>query len=88
MKKLNAGKGPSESLLSQMLIAILMSPCVLPRTASAQRSPDSMLSNAPSSGEKLTLAEAVDLALRPNLDIQIANIETATQAAGPRVCTI
>jgi hypothetical protein len=63
MKKLNAGKGPSESLLSQMLIAILMSPCVLPRTASAQRSPDSMLSNAPSSGEKLTLAEAVDLAL-------------------------
>jgi outer membrane protein TolC len=36
-----------------------------------------MLPNAPSSNEKLTLAGAVDLALKQNLDIQIANIETA-----------
>ena len=51
----------------------------MPGAAFAQRSPDSMLSNAPSSSEKLTLAGAVDLALRQNLDIQIANIETATR---------
>jgi outer membrane protein len=36
-----------------------------------------MLPDAPSSSEKLTLARAVDLALRQNLDIQVANIETA-----------
>jgi len=41
---------------------------------SAQRSPNSILSNAPSSSETLTLAGAVDLAVRQNLDIQIANI--------------
>src|SRR5215470_9680831 len=35
--------------------------------------------NAPSSREKLTLAGAVDLALKQNLDIQIANIETASK---------
>jgi len=77
MKKLNAGKGPLEGLQSQMLIAILTLPCVLPSAAFAQRSPDSMLSNPPSSSEKLTLAGAVDLALTQNLDIQIVNIETA-----------
>ena len=38
-----------------------------------------MLPNAPSSSEKLTLAGAVDLALKQNLDIQIANIETASR---------
>jgi outer membrane protein TolC len=32
-----------------------------------------------SAGRKLTLSGAVDLALKQNLDIQIANIETATQ---------
>jgi len=79
MKKLNAGKGPLEGLQSQMLIAILTLPCVLPSAAFAQRLPDSMLSNPPSSSEKLTLAGAVDLALNQNLDIQIANIETATR---------
>jgi outer membrane protein TolC len=62
-----------------MLIAIMVAACALPCTAFAQRSPDSMPSNAPSSSEKLTLAGAVDLALRQNLDIQIANIETATR---------
>ncbi len=35
--------------------------------------------NAPSSSHKLTLTEAVDLALKQNLDIQIANIETASK---------
>jgi outer membrane protein len=35
--------------------------------------------NAPSSIQKLTLTEAVDLALKQNLDIQIANIETASE---------
>ena len=79
MKKLNVGRSPLERLLSLMLIAIPASLCVLPGTACAQRSPDSMLSNAPSSSEKLTLVGAVDLALRQNLDIQIANIETATR---------
>ena len=79
MKKLNVGRSPLERLLSLMLIAIPVSLCVLPGTAFAQRSPVSMLSNAPSSSEKLTLVEAVDLALRQNLDIQIANIETATR---------
>ena len=79
MNKLNAGNGPLDGLQSQMLIAILTLPCVLPSAAFAQRSPDSMLSNPPSSSEKLTLAGAVDLALNQNLDIQIANIETATR---------
>lgn len=37
------------------------------------------LPNPPSSSEKLTLAGAVDLALKQNLDMQIANIETATR---------
>ena len=35
--------------------------------------------NAPSGSEKLTLAGAVDLALKQNLDIQIADIETASK---------
>jgi outer membrane protein len=35
--------------------------------------------NVPSSSEKVTLAGAVDLALQQNLDIQIANIETASK---------
>ena len=38
-----------------------------------------MAQNAPSSSEKLTLTGAVDLALKQNLDIQIANIETASK---------
>ncbi|MBN9617573.1 MAG: TolC family protein [Acidobacteriales bacterium] len=38
-----------------------------------------MLANAPFSRLKLTLAGAVDLALKQNLDIQIANIETASK---------
>src|SRR5579859_2792216 len=79
MKKLNSGRGVFERFLSLMLIAIPVSLCLLPATAFAQRSPVSMLSNAPSSSEKLTLVGAVDLALRQNLDIQIANIETATR---------
>ena len=79
MKKLNFGGGVFERFLSLMLIAIPVALCLLPATAFAQRSPVSMLSNAPSSSEKLTLVGAVDLALRQNLDIQIANIETATR---------
>jgi len=79
MKKLNADRGALESFLSRMLIAIPVSLCVLPAAASAQRSHDSMLLNPPSSREKLTLAGAVDIALRQNLDVQIANIETATR---------
>ena len=79
MKRLNAGKRPLEGLRSQMLIAILTLHCVLPSAAFAQDSPASMLSNPPSSSEKLTLTGAVDLALKQNLDIQIANIETATR---------
>ena len=79
MKKLKVGKGPSERLLWQMLIAIVVSARISPPTAIAQRSLDSVLSSAPSNAEKLTLAEAIDLALRQNLDIQIANIETAMQ---------
>jgi outer membrane protein len=35
--------------------------------------------HAPSGDQKLTLNSAVDLALKQNLDIQIANIETATR---------
>jgi outer membrane protein len=35
--------------------------------------------NAPSGSGKLTLAGAVDLALKQNLDIQVANIETASK---------
>jgi outer membrane protein len=35
--------------------------------------------DAPSGDQKLTLNSAVDLALKQNLDIQIANIETATR---------
>jgi outer membrane protein TolC len=35
--------------------------------------------DALSAGQKLTLTGAVDLALKQNLDIQIANIETATR---------
>lgn len=38
-----------------------------------------MLPPTPSSSKKLKLATAVDLALKQNLDIQIANIETATR---------
>lgn len=37
------------------------------------------LANQPSGSEKLTLAGAVDLALKQNLDIQIAHIETASK---------
>ena len=62
-----------------MLISILVSPCVMPGTTFGQRSPDSVLSNAPSGSERLTLAGAVDLALRQNLDMRIANIESATR---------
>jgi outer membrane protein TolC len=62
-----------------MLIAVPVLLCVLPGTAFAQRSPDSMLSIVPASSEKVTLAGAIDLALRQNLDIQIANIETTTR---------
>jgi outer membrane protein len=79
MEKLDARKGLFERLLSQMLIAVLMARFVMSCAAFAQRSPESMPSNAPSGSEKLTLAVAVDLALRQNLEIQIANIETATQ---------
>src|SRR6476661_7311329 len=35
--------------------------------------------NAPVASQKLTLTTAVDLALKQNLDLQIANIETATR---------
>jgi len=35
--------------------------------------------SAPSNSQKLTLAGAVDLALKQNLDIQVANIETASK---------
>ena len=35
--------------------------------------------DAPAASQKLTLTTAVDLALKQNLDIQIANIETATR---------
>jgi hypothetical protein len=66
MKKLDAGRGPLERFLSRMLIGIPVLLCVLPGTAFAQRSPDSMPSNAPSSSEKLTQAGAVGLALRRN----------------------
>jgi outer membrane protein TolC len=38
-----------------------------------------MLANTSSSSEKLTLTGAVDLALKQNLDIQIANIDTASR---------
>lgn len=38
-----------------------------------------MLPNAPSNSEKLTLTGAVDLALKQNLDIQVANIEIASK---------
>jgi outer membrane protein TolC len=38
-----------------------------------------MAQNGASGSEKLTLAGAVDLALKQNLDIQVANIETATK---------
>jgi outer membrane protein TolC len=79
MKKLNFGGGALERFLSLALIAIPVSLCVLPGRAFAQRSPDSMLSSPASRAEKLTLAGAVDLALRQNLDIQIANIETAAR---------
>jgi outer membrane protein len=79
MKKLDAGRGPLERSLTWMLFAIPVSLCVLPGIAFAQRSPDSVLPKAPPSSEKLTLAGAVDLALKQNLDIQIANIETATR---------
>src|SRR5690349_18161224 len=34
--------------------------------------------NAPSTSQKLTLARAVDLALKQNLDIQIANIDSVS----------
>jgi len=79
MEKLDAEKGLFERLLSQLLIAVLIAPFVVSCTAFAQLSRDSILSNAPSGSEKLTLAVAVDLALRQNLDIQIANLETATR---------
>jgi len=79
MKKLGAGEGLWERLPSRMLIPILISLCILPGTAFAQGSPDSTPSKAAFSGERLTLAGAVDLALRQNLDIQIANLETATR---------
>ena len=79
MKKLNSGGGALERFLSLALIAITVSLCVLPIRAFAQRSPDSKLSNPPSRSEKLTLAGAVDLALRQNLEIQIANIDTTTR---------
>ena len=35
--------------------------------------------NIPAASQKLTLSGAVDLALKQNLDLQIANIETATR---------
>ncbi|MGA7832585.1 MAG: TolC family protein [Terracidiphilus sp.] len=79
MNKLNGVERPLVRFLLGMLIVIPLSLRVFPGTAFAQRSADSTLSNAPSSSERLTLAGAVDLALRQNLDIQIANIETATR---------
>jgi outer membrane protein TolC len=47
--------------------------------SSGARIDAAMLPNIPSSSEKLTLAGAVSLALKQNLDIQIANIETASK---------
>lgn len=79
MKKLNVGRGRLERFLPLILIAISASLCLSPARAFAQRSPESVVSNPSSSNEKLTLGGAVDLALRQNLDIQIANIETATR---------
>jgi len=79
MNKLNAGSGTLERLLSRMLIAVLVMLYVMSGATFAQRSPDSRQSNVPPSSEKLTLVEAIDLALRQNLDIQIANIETTTR---------
>jgi outer membrane protein TolC len=38
-----------------------------------------MAQNTPTASQKLTLTSAVDLALKQNLDLQIANIETATR---------
>jgi len=38
-----------------------------------------MAQNAPAASQELTLTGAVDLALKQNLDVQIANIETATR---------
>jgi hypothetical protein len=51
----------------------------------AQRSPDSMPSNVPSSDEKLTPAGDVDRALSQTLDIETTNIETATRQPGSMI---
>jgi hypothetical protein len=48
---------------------------------------EGMQAQESSSGDqKLTLSNAVDLALKQNLDIQVANIDTA--AAGPCDCAL
>ena len=41
--------------------------------------PIALAQNAPAATQKLTLAGAVDLALKQNLDLQVANIETTTR---------
>jgi outer membrane protein len=43
------------------------------------QSPMAIAQDAPAASQKLTLTAAVDLALKQNLDLQIANIETATR---------
>jgi len=79
MQMLNAGKHSVERVLSDILIAILIGPCVLRTAGFAQISPASTPSDVRSSSEKLTVAGAVDLALKQNLEVQIANIDTATK---------
>jgi outer membrane protein len=78
MRRLVAGK-----IWAALLLVIFAARTPVVRAQDTQSSgaqiEAAMVPNAPSSSEKLTLAGAVDLALKQNLDIQIANIEAASK---------
>src|SRR4051812_46844047 len=72
----------TRSLLAAMLLIIVAAECEAIDAQNVQSSGtavDATMPHVVPACQTLTLASAVDLALRQNLDIQIANIETAVR---------
>ena len=70
-------KNDSLQRFTSCIIAAALLLIVLPAPAGAAMGQD-----PPSASQSLTLKDAVNLALKQNLDLQIANIETAIQQQG------
>ena len=67
---------------SQQVLAAMIWTALLLILLFGAKSNMAVAQNMESSARKLTLTAAVDLALKQNLEIQIANIETASKTAG------